>query len=69
MSGVPFAMVFTKIDKLKPEELDVNLNVYEKKMQESWEKMPDFFVTSAETRQGKTELLDFINKVNRTKQS
>ena len=67
MSEVPFAMVFTKIDKLKPEELNTNLNVYEKKMQERWEKMPDFFVTSAETRQGKTELLDFIYRVNKTK--
>ena len=63
--GIPFVMVFTKIDKLKPEELAENLKVYEEKMQESWEKMPDFFVTSAETRQGKTELLEFINKVNR----
>ena len=65
MSGIPFAMVFTKIDKLKPEELEINLNVYEKKMQESWEKMPDFFVTSAETRHGKTELLDFIGRINK----
>ena len=65
IKGIPFVIVFTKIDKLKPEELAENLKVYEEKMQESWEKMPDFFVTSAETRQGKTELLDFINKVNR----
>lgn len=65
ISEIPFAMVFTKIDKLKPEELDINLSMYEKKMQERWEKMPDFFVTSAETRQGKTELLDFIGRVNK----
>jgi GTP-binding protein len=68
ISEVPFAMIFTKIDKLKPEELDENLKVYEKKMQESWEKMPDYFVTSAETRQKKTELLNFIDSVNRKKQ-
>ena len=67
ISEIPFAMVFTKIDKLKPEELDENLKIYNKKMQESWEKIPDFFVTSAETRQGKTELLDFIDRVNKTK--
>ena len=65
ISRIPFAMVFTKIDKLKPEELEINLNVYEKKMQESWEKMPDFFVTSAETRHGKAELLDFIGRINK----
>ena len=65
MSEIPFAMVFTKIDKLKPEELEINLNIYEKKMQESWEKIPDFFVTSAETRHGKTELLNFIGRINK----
>ncbi len=66
ISGVPFSIIFTKADKLKPEELEKNLDNYSKKMLESWESMPDFFVTSAETGAGKTEILDFIEKVNRT---
>ncbi|MDR2911026.1 MAG: ribosome biogenesis GTP-binding protein YihA/YsxC [Bacteroidales bacterium] len=66
---ISFVMVFTKIDKLNTGELDENIKVYEKKMQESWDEMPCFFITSAETRQGKTELLNFIDKINRAEQS
>ncbi len=66
ISGIPFSIIFTKADKLKPEELEENLDNYQKKMLESWESMPDFFVTSAGTGAGKTEILDFIEKLNRT---
>lgn len=65
ISGIPFAIVFTKIDKLKPEELEKNVTSYKAKMLEMWESMPDFFTTSSETGAGKTEILDFIEKVNR----
>lgn len=67
INKISFVIIFTKIDKLNPRELDENITMYEKKMQENWEEMPRFFVTSAETRQGKTELLDFIDKINRAK--
>jgi GTP-binding protein len=65
ISEIPFAIVFTKIDKLKPEELGKNLDVYKTKMLETWEIMPDYFATSSETGEGKTEILDFIDEVNR----
>jgi len=65
ISEIPFAIVFTKIDKLKPEELEKNLIVYKAKMLETWEITPDYFATSSETGEGKTEILDFIEKVNR----
>jgi GTP-binding protein len=65
MSQIPFVIVFTKADKLKPSELENNLRVYREKMLEQWEEMPEIFVTSSETGEGKTEILDFIENTNR----
>jgi GTP-binding protein len=67
LSGVPFAIVFTKADKLKPSELETNLRVYKEKMLEQWETMPESFVSSSETGEGKNEILHFIENVNRKK--
>lgn len=68
ISGIPFAIVFTKTDKLKPEELENNLEKYKTRMLETWETMPEHFTTSSETGAGKEEILDFIEKVNRENQ-
>jgi len=64
ISGIPFSIIFTKSDKLKPEELDANLEAYEEKMFETWETMPGYFASSAETGFGKDEILNFIEEVN-----
>jgi GTP-binding protein len=64
ISEVPFTIIFTKIDKLKPEELKTNLKKYEEKMFETWETMPGYYVSSAETGDGTTEILDFIELLN-----
>lgn len=66
VSEIPFVIVFTKADKLKPEELEENLKKYTEKMFEIWEIMPEYFVTSSETGIGKNEILNFIEKVNQT---
>jgi GTP-binding protein len=64
-SGIPFSIVFTKADKLKPNALKRNINVYTDKMLEgAWEEMPPYFVTSASNNIGKEELLGYINKIN-----
>jgi GTP-binding protein len=65
MSQVPFAMVFTKTDKLKPEELEQNIKNYEAKMLESWEFMPPYFTSSVSTGEGKKEILNYIQDINR----
>jgi GTP-binding protein len=65
MSQVPFAMVFTKTDKLKPTELEQNIRVYEQKMLESWEFLPPLFRSSASTGEGKKEILNYIQEINR----
>lgn len=64
ISEIPFTIIFTKIDKLKPEELKTNLKKYEEKMFETWETMPGYYISSAETGDGTTEILDFIELLN-----
>jgi len=64
ISEIPFSIIFTKTDKLKPEELEANLKAYEQKMFETWETMPGYFLSSAETAAGKEEILEFIESVN-----
>jgi len=64
ISEVPFTIIFTKIDKLRPEELKINLENYEKKMFETWETMPGYYISSAETGDGTNEILDFIELLN-----
>jgi GTP-binding protein len=67
ISQIPFTIIFTKIDKLKPEELKTNLKKYEEKMFETWETMPGYYISSAETGDGTNEILDFIELLNEGK--
>lgn len=62
--GVPFALVFTKADKLSKGKLSSNLEAYKTKLLESWEELPPVFVTSSETRSGREELLAYIEHIN-----
>lgn len=64
VSEVPFSIIFTKADKLKPEELADNLKAYEEKMFETWEVMPHYLVSSAEKGSGKEEILAYIEEIN-----
>ncbi|NQU88290.1 MAG: YihA family ribosome biogenesis GTP-binding protein [Mariniphaga sp.] len=64
ISQIPFAMVFTKVDKLKSGEIDLNINRYTEKMFETWEEMPTYFISSAEKAIGKEEILNFIDEIN-----
>ncbi len=68
VSQIPFSIVFTKADKLKPSELENNLRVYRGKMLEQWEEMPEVFVTSSETGEGRSEILGYIENINRNNQ-
>lgn len=62
--GVPFCIVFTKIDKLKDNELNINIKNYKKKMLEVWEELPVMFMTSAEKKTGREELIGYIDQIN-----
>ena len=65
MSGIPFSMVFTKADKLSAAKVRASVEAYEQKMLENWEEMPPYFITSAEKGEGREELLDYIEKINK----
>lgn len=65
ISYIPFSIVFTKADKLKPEEIEPKVEAYKKVLLEKWESLPDIFVSSADKFMGKSEILDFIDKVNK----
>ena len=61
---IPFAMVFTKADKLSSSALNKNLKDYKKEMLKKWEALPDIFITSSENKIGRAEILDYINHIN-----
>ncbi|MCG2418483.1 ribosome biogenesis GTP-binding protein YihA/YsxC [Aequorivita sp. F47161] len=63
-SGIPFNIIFTKADKLKPKALERNVAAYTEKMLEAWEEMPPFFITSASDATGRDEVLNYINQLN-----
>ncbi|MBR6320459.1 MAG: YihA family ribosome biogenesis GTP-binding protein [Prevotella sp.] len=65
LSGVPFSIVFTKADKLTGAKVRANVEAYKKKMLETWEEMPPHFITSAEKSEGRQELLDYIESINK----
>ena len=64
-NNVPFSIVFTKADKLSKAKLTVSIDNYLKVLAEQWEELPPYFVTSAETGQGKEEILSYIESINK----
>ncbi|AZB11798.1 YihA family ribosome biogenesis GTP-binding protein [Chryseobacterium sp. G0162] len=63
-SGVPFSIVFTKSDKLKPSEVIKNFENYKSELHKTWEDLPELYITSAEKKTGGDEILKFIDTTN-----
>ena len=61
---VPFSIIFTKQDKVKPNALKRNIEVYTQKMLETWEEMPSYYITSSSNNTGRDEVLNYIGEVN-----
>lgn len=61
---IPFCIIFTKADKLKPKALQRNIKVYCDIMLETWEEMPQYFVSSSTDGTGREEILEFIYHIN-----
>ncbi|HEV8286251.1 MAG TPA: ribosome biogenesis GTP-binding protein YihA/YsxC [Chitinophagaceae bacterium] len=59
----PFAIVFTKADKNKPQATVRNVNLFMQSLQQSWEQPPIFFISSAITKAGRREILEYIEKL------
>lgn len=64
-SSVPFAIVFTKADKLSTTKVQANVAAYKKVLMETWEELPPMFVTSSEKKTGRDEVLDYIAGINK----
>ncbi|MDR1454759.1 MAG: ribosome biogenesis GTP-binding protein YihA/YsxC [Tannerella sp.] len=64
-NDIPFAIIFTKADKIGKNRLTENIRIYREKMLETWENIPPMLVSSAEKKEGKEEILDYIDAVNR----
>ena len=65
-SSIPFAIVFTKADKLSATKANQNVEAYKKVLSETWEELPPIFITSAEKKQGRDEILDYIEQINKS---
>lgn len=64
-NGVPFAIVFTKADKLGPMAAQNKVDEYKKFLMKDWEELPPVFITSSADKRGKEDLLSYIESVNR----
>lgn len=64
-SQIPFAIVFTKVDKLSFSKTKVSVETYKRALAETWEEMPPMFVTSGKDKTGREELLDYISATNK----
>jgi GTP-binding protein len=62
--GVPFSIIFTKTDKLSASKVQGNVQRFKNKLSETWEEMPYMLLTSAETGNGRDEVLQFIEEIN-----
>ena len=65
-NGVPFCIIFTKLDKLSHVKAVENIRAYKEKMLETWEELPIIFETSSEKRTGRDEVLSYIGEINKS---
>lgn len=63
-SGIPFAVIFTKADKLSVPKARAAAQQWMEKMKDRWEELPPYFVTSAEDGTGRDDVLDYIESIN-----
>ena len=65
-SGVPFCIVFTKADKLGPVKARMNAEKWMHALEDRWEALPPYFITSSEKKTGRDEVLDYIDEINKS---
>ncbi len=64
-NGIPFSIIFTKADKLKPNAIERHVLDYKTILLETWEDMPNYFITSSSKNIGKDDVLDYIDSLNK----
>lgn len=65
ISGIPFAIVFTKADKLSKSKAQENATQWMNQLKETWEELPPYFITSSESKMGREEVLNYIEQINK----
>lgn len=63
-NGVPFAIIFTKADKQSAGKTRANVDIYLSELSKQWEELPPYFISSAEKKTGRKEILDYIEQIN-----
>lgn len=63
-SGIPFCIIFTKADKLKPQAIERHVKDYCEELLKTWEELPLYFITSSSKSIGKDDVLEFIGNTN-----
>jgi len=61
---IPFALIFTKTDKINSATLQTNMAIYKREMLNYWEELPKIFSCSAVTRTGREDILNYIEEIN-----
>ncbi|WP_026754997.1 ribosome biogenesis GTP-binding protein YihA/YsxC [Sediminibacter sp. Hel_I_10] len=64
ISQIPFSIIFTKSDKLKPQVIERNVSAYCEELLKTWEELPNYFITSSSKTIGRDEVLEFIDATN-----
>ncbi|WP_147678390.1 ribosome biogenesis GTP-binding protein YihA/YsxC [Algibacter pacificus] len=67
-NGIPFSIIFTKADKLRPKAIENHVEAYKNILLETWEEMPNYFITSSSKDIGKDDVLEYINELNENMQ-
>lgn len=65
-NDVPFTIIFTKIDKIGRGRLKENIKAYQEAMLGTWEELPPMLCSSSENKEGREEILDFIEEINKS---
>ena len=63
-SNIPFSIIFTKADKLSGGKAKANAEAWMKKLEDTWEITPPYFITSSESKVGREEVLGYIESIN-----
>lgn len=63
-NGIPFSIIFTKADKLKPKAIERDVDAYLQELLKTWEEAPSYFITSSASAMGRDEVLQHIDDTN-----
>ena len=61
---IPFTVIFTKADKENQKTVSANVKAFFNKLKETWQFLPNYFVTSAVKKTGRDKILEFIGEMN-----